>query len=325
MRRSSLNPQLPTLNTRPITHTPSSITTFMKLQLLLPAIALASFANLNAQSIVARVGGETITTETIKPYLAGLSAEERTALQENPQVLSQTVRNLLLQQVLLKEALAANWDDRPEIKEQIEQLRHAVIAESYLAEVTKAPDNYPTEAEIREVYEARKDELQVPKQFELSQIYLASVQNGTPLEEAAIKQRVEAVQKRLNDRNADFAEIAREVSDEKQTGARGGALGFLPESSLQPEIRKVVTALGKGQTSAPVKLEDGTYFVKVTDIKDAHTVPFEEIKERLAALLREQRARINREAYLTRLQQATPMTVNEFELSNLLTDTPTAN
>jgi hypothetical protein len=277
-----------------------------------------SFAADAPPEIIARIGSEDIRADTIRPYLDALSPADRAALAENPQVLSQTVRTLILQQVLLKEAIATDWDKRPEIQTRLDQARQALIADSYLAEVAKVPDGYPSGAEILEVYDARKAELQVPKQYELAQIYLASATNGTPLQEAAIKQRVEAVQAKL--KNSDFADVASTHSDEKQSGARGGNLGWITDANLQPEILKAIADLKKGVTSGPIKLDDGTYFVQVLDVKDTRTATLDEVKDRLVQLLREQRARLNRDAYLTRLQQQTPMTVNEISLTSLLAD-----
>jgi len=279
---------------------------------VIPALAADS------TTVIARVGNDDIAADTIRPYLDALTPEDRAALAQNPQALSQAVRSLILQQVLLKEALATNWDERPEVKVRLDQARQALLSESYLAEVTKVPDGFPSDDEIREVYEARKSELQVPKQFELAQIFIASADNGTALQDAAIKQRVEAVQKKLKE--SDFAEVAKADSDEKQSGARGGDLGWIAETNLQPEIRKAVASMSKGATSGPIKLDDGTYFVKVIDIKDTHTASFDDVKSRLAQILREQRARMNRDAYLARLQQQTPMTVNEIGLAGLLAE-----
>lgn len=291
-----------------------AVATFAILTPTLPV----SFAADAPPEIIARIGSEDIRADTIRPYLDALGPADRAALAENPQVLSQTVRTLILQQVLLKEALATDWDKRPEIQTRLDQARQALIADSYLAEVAKVPDGYPSEAEILEVYDARKAELQVPKQYELAQIYLASATNGTPLQEAAIKQRVEAVQAKL--KSSDFADVASTDSDEKQSGARGGNLGWITDANLQPEILKAIADLKKGTTSGAIKLEDGTYFVRVLDIKDTRTATLDEVKDRLVQLLREQRARLNRDAYLTRLQQQTPMTVNEISLTSLLAD-----
>lgn len=280
--------------------------------------ALVSFAADAPPDIIARIGNEDIRADTIRPYLDALSPADRTALAENPQILSQTVRTLILQQVLLKEALATGWDKRPDIQTRLDQARQALVAESYLAEVSKVPADYPSEAEIREVYDARKAELQVPKQYELAQIYLASATDGTPLQDAAIKQRIDAVQGKL--KKFDFAEVAVTDSDEKQSGTRGGNLGWIADANIRPEIRKAIANLTKGSISAPIKVEDGTYFVQVLDIKEARTASLDEVKERLTQLLRDQRARLNRDAYLTRLQQQTPMTVNEMSLTSLLAD-----
>ncbi|MCX7869061.1 MAG: peptidyl-prolyl cis-trans isomerase, partial [Terrimicrobiaceae bacterium] len=287
----------------------------------LPILALAAClaAPLQAQDIIARAGTETLTADALKPYFEGLAEEQLAALAANPQLLNQAVRAALVEKLVLKEANAAGWEKRPDVAARLARVKDSALAEIYLQEVSRAPVGYPPEAEVRELYEERKADLKIPKQYELAQIYIAGKGEGaSKVEAAAHKARVEAVLAKLQAPGADFSAVAAEMSDESTSGSRGGRLGWLAESSLRPEVREAVAKLGKGQTSPPLKLADGTYIVKVLDIREERTATFDEVKDRLAAALRDQRARNNRESYLATLLQNNPVSVNELSLEELV-------
>jgi parvulin-like peptidyl-prolyl isomerase len=281
---------------------------------LIPLLA-ASIAQA-AEDVIARVGDTEIKAAEVKPYLANVSAEEREALIKNPAALSQAVRTLILQQILFKEALAAGWDKNPGIVEQIERLRQGAIAESYLQSVAKIPDSFPSEEEIKTVYEARKDDLKVPKQLRLAQIYVAVPKEADKASQDKAKARIDEIAKAV--KSGDFAAVARDKSDERETATRGGEVGWLAEAQIQPEIRSKVSALAKGAVTEPIRLTDGWYVVKVLDVKDPHTATLDEVKDQLARALRADRARATREAYLSKLQQQTPIALDELGLTKLL-------
>ena len=285
---------------------------------LLTLATLCAATSLNAQdAVIARVGDNEIKIEQIKPFLTGLTAEEKAALESNPALLSQTVRTLILQQILFKEAIASGWDKSPEVIAQLDRLRQGAVAESYIQSIAKVPEGYPSDAEVQSAYDARKDSLLVPKQLRLAQIYIAAPQGDKDADEKA-KARIEAVAKSLKASGSDFAAIARDQSEERESASRGGEVGLIAESSIQPEIRAKVSSLPKGGTTDPIRLGDGWYVVRVLDVKDAHTATLPEIKDRLVAALRADRIRQNREAYLAKLQQQNPVALDELGLTNLL-------
>ena len=278
------------------------------LALLAAALTLTARA---ADSVIARAGDRDITVSQIQPYLSSLSEADRAALTQNPTALSQAVRTLILQQVLLKEASNADWDDKPETQALLARVRDAAIAESYLESVTKLPADFPSDAEIKQVYDTRKAELTLPKQYRLAQIFIA---NGT--DPAKAKAKADALAKQV--KSGDFAALAKTNSDEPRSAANGGEIGLLPEDSIQPAIRKALTGLAKGTTTGPIELGDGLYFVKILDIQDPRTATLDEVKPQLIRALRTERKNLNRQAYLQRLQSQAPITLDEIALPALL-------
>ncbi|MEI8311959.1 MAG: peptidylprolyl isomerase [Verrucomicrobiota bacterium] len=296
------------------------MTRFFSCRIFRPtSLALAILATPLAQAaddVIARVGDQEIKASQVIPYLANLSESDRAALVKNPASLSQAVRTLILQQALFKEAISSGWDKTPEVAAQLDRLRQEAIAETYLQSIAKVPEGYPSDEEVKRVYEVRKADLQVPAQIRLAQIYIAIPKDAPKEAQDQAKTRIDEISKAV--KADDFAAVAREKSQERESASRGGEVGWLAEPQIQPEIRSKVASLPKGAITEPVRLADGWYVVKVLDVREAHAATLDEVKGQLVRLLRNERARANREAYLSRLQQQTPIALDELGLSKLL-------
>jgi parvulin-like peptidyl-prolyl isomerase len=275
----------------------------------------AATSTLAADPVIARAGDKEITASQIQPYLAKVSPAERDALLQNPAALSRAVRTILLQRQLLDEAKAAEWEKKPETQDLLARVRDAAIAESFLESVTAVPPDYPGDAEITALYESRKDSLRLPAQYHLAQIFIASADD-----KAKAKSKADALAKQV--KSGDFAALAKANSDEPVSAAKGGEVGWLAEDSIQPAIRKALSGAGKDAIAGPIELGDGFYFVKILDLREPHTATLDEVRPQLIAALRQERAGLNRQAYLERLQAKAPVTLNEIALPGLLsTDT----
>ena len=270
---------------------------------------------LASDPVVARAGDKEITASQIQPYLAKVSPAERDALLQNPAALSRAVRTILLQRQLLDEAKSAEWEKKPETQALLARVRDAAIAESFLESVTALPPDYPGDTEITALYDSRKDSLRLPTQYRLAQIFIASAED-----KAKAKSEADALAKQV--KSGDFAALAKANSDEPVSAAKGGEVGWLAEDSIQPAIRKALSGAGKDAIAGPIELGDGFYFVKILDLREPRTATLDEVRPQLIAALRQERAALNRQAYLERLQAKAPVTLNEIALPGLLsTDT----
>jgi parvulin-like peptidyl-prolyl isomerase len=281
---------------------------------------IASSALVSAQAAdsapLAQVGDTQVKIEDIRPYLEKLGVREQAALQANPQLLTQFVRSVLVQQLLLKEALAKNWDKQAEVTAAVERAKENTIAESFLVSVSEVPANFPAEEDIQKAYEANKASLLVPRQYRLAQIFIAAPKAGDKAASDKTLARVAAVKETL--RKGDFAAVAKADSDEKASAERGGEIGWLTETQIQPEIRTQVGNLSKDQVSEAIRLSDGWHFIKVIDIKEPFTPTLDQVKPQIAQQLRAARAKANSEAYLAGLLQKNRVAINEIALGELL-------
>jgi peptidylprolyl isomerase len=191
-------------------------------------------------------------------------------------------------------------------------LRDQYLVESYLAEVGKVPDDYPSDEEVQKVYAAEKESLQLPRRYRVSQIFIAD--DG---DKEATRKRAQEIADTLKDEPGEFAALAKRNSNDTASAARGGDLGWLAEAEITPEIRTAVAGLSKGEISAPVAGRSGFHILLLQDKREAGPAPLDEVKGELANLLRNQRAALNRETHVSTLLQRQPVSVNELALEAL--------
>ncbi|HYV65640.1 MAG TPA: peptidylprolyl isomerase [Myxococcales bacterium] len=279
-------------------------------------LALASGAAL--ADVVARVGNTEVTSEEIRGWLGGLSAQERAAAAKDPALLAQEVRRYLARRAVLQVARAKKWDEQPWVKAQLDRVRDEALAELYLQSVSAPPDGYPGDAEVQAVYDAGGAAFEVPRKFRVAQIFVPAAK-GDP--DGKAQKRAAAIAAKLREKGADFAAVARAESAEANAAERGGEIGWLSEAEMVPGIRSTVTSLAKNGVSDPIRLDDGWHIVKVLDVRAASKRPLSEVRGAIAAQLRAERAQANRQAYLGKLLEQSPPAVNELALSKVLETT----
>lgn len=99
-------------------------------------------------------------------------------------------------------------------------------------------------------------------------------------DEAAAREQAEAVKARI-DAGEDFAELAREFSQDPGTRNRGGDLGYVERDSFDPAFEDALYALAENQVSEPVLSEFGYHLIKLTKLQSADVPTLEEMRPTL--------------------------------------------
>lgn len=274
-----------------------------------------------SDEVIARVGGTELKASDIRTYLAALSPSDRAALAQNPAGLSQFVRLILVNQIVLKQALAKQWDQQPENAALLQRVRESAVTEAYLQSVSKPAENYPSDAEIQPIYDANKAAFALPRQYRLAQIYVRSGKDADQSAKDKADQKVADIAAQLKQPNADFAAIAKAKSDAADTGARGGEVGWVTEAQLRPEVKTLIVGLIKGGVTDSIQVDDGFEFIKVLDIKEPRTQTFSEVREALAQRMRQEQVAANRRAFVAELLKQNAPIINELALSKVIGNT----
>jgi len=92
------------------------------------------------------------------------------------------------------------------------------------------------------------------------------------------------IKKRLN-QGEDFAKVAKEESEDPESAARGGDMGFLFHGTVAPELEKAAFSLEVGQNSDPILTPIGYDVIRITEKRAAQTPEFDAFKDALMSFL----------------------------------------
>jgi peptidylprolyl isomerase len=283
--------------------------------LLLAALFLIAADAPPASDVVAQRGDVRLTTEELQNALSLLEPAARAQMTATPQSLANFTRERLLNMVILGQAKANKWDERPEIIHRINETRDAVITQTYLASLVPADPAFPSEAEVTAAYETNKTRLMMPRQYHIAQIVLTVKPGATPLEDEEVHKKAQDLRVRAMQPKADFADLARKNSLEPQSAEKGGDVGWLREPDMIPAVREAVSGLIESGISQPVRVPDGWHLLKLLAMKPAGEVPLLDAKAQIVAALRQARAQRMMRAYLDDMLKAEPIQLNEIALT----------
>lgn len=156
-----------------------------------------------------------------------------------------------------------------------------------------------TEDELRELYEARKANFRTPEQREAAHILIR-----LPLDadEAAVKAATDTLLdlKKQIEAGADFAELAKQHSQDPGSAEQGGSLGAFGRGVMDPDFEAAAFALGVGEVSDPVRSSFGLHLIKVTAVEPERTRTFDEVR---AQLEREYQRERSEQIFVDRVEQ----------------------
>ncbi len=225
------------------------------------------------------VNGRPISAEAI-----GLEAQNYQAPSSKPGwAWRKAARALVVRELLLEEAGRRGLKADPhEIgPKRVETPDEALVRQLLEAAVTPPP---PTDVEVRKAYDAAPDRYRAPTLYEASHILIAADPTDAPAFEAAQKQ-AEAVQQRLEAREAKFEKLARELSD-CSSRENGGRLGQFCAGEMAPTFEAALDACEEGRLGVePVATRFGWHIVRLDARATGETPPFEAVQNRIAEAL----------------------------------------
>ncbi len=248
-------------------------------------------------TIVARIGDEAITLADLDAAIRQLPPAMQSRLAE-PKEKLQFLEEYVARRLLAEAAVRAELQRDPQVLAELDHLRETLLANAYLEREVMAGAT-ATDDEAKAYYEAHREEFPKVRRFELSHIELGS--------EAAATSAAAALAS-----GADFADLARKVSDNKDTRDKGGHLGSWIEGSPlpaplgdAPEIASALPSLGKGAHTGAIRTPSGRFQIVRVDEVSSPTVPaFEAVREQVLQRVRQEKILNRQEEVLTRLRNA---------------------
>lgn len=109
------------------------------------------------------------------------------------------------------------------------------------------------------------------------------------------------VKKRL-DQGEDFAKVAKEESEDPESAARGGDIGYVLHGVAPEALDKAAFSLAVGQTSDPILTDMGYNIIRVTEKRAAEPPDFDRFKDDLGGFLGNVAFRKQLDAYVKGLR-----------------------
>ena len=139
--------------------------------------------------------------------------------------------------------------------------------------------------DVQKSYNENIQQYQTPEQIRASHILLETAGKN----DADVKKRAEEILKQVKS-GADFAELAKKVSEDKGSKANGGDLDYFGRGRMVPEFEQAAFAMQPGQISDLVKSQFGYHIIKVVDKRAGSTRPLEEVRPQIQQQLAMQMA-----------------------------------
>ena len=138
------------------------------------------------------------------------------------------------------------------------------------------------ETEVRKYYDNMLARLEGKQLLQPAHILIRLDQNATDEQKAAAKVRIDSIYQALKD-GADFAELAKQVSQDPGSAARGGVLPWIGPNQVVKEFEDVAYSLNEGETSEPFLMPFGYDIVKLMGRRDLET--YEELHDKIQQFL----------------------------------------
>lgn len=225
-------------------------------------------------------------------YLAQFKESKDNDDKIKQEVISYMIDNEVVYQQAQKDKIKVTDDEVNQKYSQIEKmldtnqeykklLDDAGVDEDYLKEtikkdlaVQKYRENFEqdlkvTDKEVEKYYKEHKDEFK-EESVEAYHILVSTLDdNNKPVDDSKkeeLKSKAESLLKEIKN-GGDFEKIAKENSDDKSSGKKGGYLGYFTKDSKNAQFTKEAFKLEKGQVSNVFETPFGYEIVKVTNKK----------------------------------------------------------
>jgi peptidyl-prolyl cis-trans isomerase SurA len=178
-----------------------------------------------------------------------------------------------------------------------------------------------SDQDIGDFYNSNKQQFNVAEpQYRIAQIVVTprkesvirNRKNDDATNEAEVSRKVKMLMDRLSS-GADFATLAMDYSEDMNSAATGGDLGYVPESALNqsdPTLKRVVMGLKAGEVSQPVQLKDGVRILKLVarEAPGQRGISDPQVQQTIRDTLRSRKEQLLKAAYLATVRDEAKVT-----------------
>jgi len=243
----------------------------------------------------ARVRQELMRQQLIAPYsengfVSGTVAEKLMRLSEEQ-------REINLVQILPAAFLARVKPDDTAIKAYYDshqaefQLPEQVQVEYVVLSLERLAERVPVSTdEAKKYFEDHKSEFGQTEERRASHILLSAPASAPDAERQAARAKAEQLLVQVKKTPQSFAELAKQHSQDPGSAASGGDLGYFGRNMMVKAFEDAVFQMKPDEVSDIVETDFGFHIIKLTAIKDAKPVDFNEVKDQVEQQIKKEKA-----------------------------------
>jgi len=227
-------------------------------------------------TVLAVVDGDRITESMFRKEAENLPPYIRPIV-ETQAGRKQFLESLITRDLLMREALRRGLDRQRSVRERLEQARKSILLETLLREVAENSPGLSDEA-LRNYYEQNRESLKEGERVRVRHILF---KDKRPAEEAVVKAK----------KRYPFDELMKEA---EAAGGTTADLGLIERGAYDKEFEEAAFGAAENSITGPVKTVYGYHVLQVLEKRPAGLPPFDEVRGKIAADLREA---VQREAF----------------------------
>lgn len=169
--------------------------------------------------------------------------------------------------------------EEKDVKAYFDRVKAFLVSGSTVAPKDLSGDEAQAFLEISQHIKAMSSE-----RVRVSRILVKFTPNASDAEKKRALKTAQVLKKKIDD-GVSFAEVAREESEDPESAARGGDIGFVVRGVAPPEFEKAAFALPVGDVSEPIESDLGYHILRVQEKRASEAPDLERFKEDLGRFL----------------------------------------
>jgi peptidyl-prolyl cis-trans isomerase C len=227
-----------------------------------------------AKPALVTVNGKAISQELFEDYAKAVAGKPASELSQEDR--NQIKENLVRIELIAQQAEKDGLTKDPEIANRLELTRLNLLQQASAQRYLK--DRAPSEADLRAEYEAQMAATPMVE-YHARHILLSSEENAQK-----VIQQLQG--------GADFAKLARTLSGDKGSAAKGGDLDwFAPGAMVKPFGDALATLKPNEYTKTPVQTQFGWHVIQLLGTRDRTPPTFEAVQDQLKNIVMQKKFR----------------------------------
>ena len=239
---------------------------------------------LKLKQYIAAIAQDTLSRELVA-YQADTGIAPRVMSERMAQIMAEQrevskavlhVEDFAPQITLDAQQIQTYYDKHPELSRVPEQARVEYIAftpEAVLANVQIS------EADATAYYDKHAEQFTRPEQREVAHILIRVAPDAKPADKQAARDKAQQLLTQLQQNPKQFADLAKQHSQDPLTAAKGGALGAIQRGTIFPQVEKAVFGMAMGEVKGLVESPAGLHILQVNAITGGGQRSFTEVKD----------------------------------------------